>query len=534
LFCALAGVPFLVLASSSLIINEILYDPAGTDAGHEFVELLCLGPQPCALDAVSLQFINGSDPARPRLLWSAEGSQALAAGERFVLGESEVTGTQVQLTLGLQNGPDALRLWRADELLDAVAWGPLAGLGEGAPAEDVSEQSLARVPDGIDSDDNLSDFEGRAPTPTAPNSFDHAVEIVSAEATPAWLQRAGEVVITVGLRFVGDRQEQQASLGLALDGATPEVSELRGAAAEEQYLERSVRLFEGPHELEISTQSSSGHADSLALSLQAGPSGLALSELLPAPRSPEPEWIELLAAADAGGQWFVADRASSPRAFELRPGWIVPAYVLLAEDCAALRAFHSIPDSVDCLELEGGWITLNNGASEPGAAADRVRLYDARGAVVDEFAYGASADVPVGRSYERSSATGVWLLSPGEPTPGRTNDADTARLPVKGLAVTPEILSPDGDGIGDVLHVVLRPGEALTRIEAAIIDLGGETVCELGEAVSDGRYLRWSWSGVDTRGRPLDWGAYVVLVRGQAVDGAPRRWRSLFALGRRR
>jgi hypothetical protein len=209
------------------------------------------------------------------------------------------------------------------------------------------------------------------------------------------------------------------------------------------------------------------------------------------------------------------------------------SYLLLSEDCAALAAFRSLPEGADCLELPEGWIPLNNSAGEGVAFADRIRLFDARGAVVDEFAYGTRGAVVNGRSYERSVAGGEWLLSAAEPTPGRSNDVESARLPGSGLAVSPELFTPDGDGDGDVLHVVLRPGEALTRVESSIVDLSGETVFELGEAANDGYYLRWSWTGQDMRGRPLSWGAYVVLIRAQSLDGEPRRWRALFALGRR-
>jgi hypothetical protein len=534
LFCALAGVLCLAIASSSkLIINEILYDPPGSDGGKEFVELLCAESGPCSLDGIRLEFLNGSDPERPKVLWTADAGSSLGAGERYLLAESDVVGAQSYTSLGIQNGPDALRLMRGDAQIDAVAWGEIAGLGEGAPAPDASSQSLARIPDGVDSDDNAADFRSSEPTAGKPNSFAHALQIFSAEAQPAWLPSAGTSTLSIGLRFVGDLAAQRATLVVSLDGLPSGPQQLQGGAREELNVDQALTLFDGQHAVEIRTNSVSGHSDSLVLALQTGFAALSLSEVLPAPRSPEPEWIELRATRPTAELWSIADRSSTPRGFEPRAAFHAPGLLLLSEDCLALRAFRSIPDSVDCMELDGGWINLNNSASEQGEAADRIRLFDARGAIVDEFAYGATAPVVVGQSYERSARGGVWLLSPGEPTPGSSNASDAARLPTSGLALSPEIFTPDGDGVGDVLQIVLRPEEELRRIQATVVDLSGELVCELGAATADGIFQRWSWAGADAHGKQLPWGAYVVLIRAQAPDGSPRRWRSIFALGRR-
>ena len=51
-------------AGGELVLNEVLYDPAGPDGGHEFVEIYNCGTAPVSLAGVRLLFANGAgEPA---------------------------------------------------------------------------------------------------------------------------------------------------------------------------------------------------------------------------------------------------------------------------------------------------------------------------------------------------------------------------------------------------------------------------------------------------------------------------------------
>lgn len=119
---ALALIPAAGAAHAGLQLNEILYDPPGPDGGAEYVELYCSGPPRCELEGVSLHFVNGNDPGSAREIFRFGPSAPLAVGAFLVLGGTLVAARDVELALGLQNGPDALQLRDpGGGLLDAMA-----------------------------------------------------------------------------------------------------------------------------------------------------------------------------------------------------------------------------------------------------------------------------------------------------------------------------------------------------------------------------------------------------------------------------
>lgn len=157
-----------------LIINEIDYDQAGNDLA-DFVEILNPAATPAPLDAVVVEFING-DPLEIYRVVPLDG--VLASGGRLVLGQQAVLDALpggvrgILIADGIQNGaPDAIRLMTPEGPLDGVAYeGDLPGFGEGAGPITADQGldaggSLARCPDGADTDDNATDVR-LVPEPT--------------------------------------------------------------------------------------------------------------------------------------------------------------------------------------------------------------------------------------------------------------------------------------------------------------------------------------------------------------------------------
>ena len=143
-------------------IAEALYDAVGDDTNREFVEIFNPTPAPFPLAGVRLEVGDGSGPGRWTARWTgAEGDTAPALG-RFVIGGSAVTPVPDRVVdLGLQNGPDAIRLRWPDGAIEVLGYGALE-LPEyfcGAAAMDApSGQSLARTPDDADLGSNALDF----------------------------------------------------------------------------------------------------------------------------------------------------------------------------------------------------------------------------------------------------------------------------------------------------------------------------------------------------------------------------------------
>ncbi len=161
-----------------LRIEEVLYNPEGTDAGAEFIEIS--GPPGLALDGVRLSGVNGGSGFElfaPVVLAGSIGDAGV-----FVVGGAAVA--QLDYPLGeitIQNGPDTIRVLACDgrTILDAVAFGNFDGddefAGEGSAAASVSEGfALARCANAEDTNNNSADFGAATPSPgakTAPEAF---------------------------------------------------------------------------------------------------------------------------------------------------------------------------------------------------------------------------------------------------------------------------------------------------------------------------------------------------------------------------
>lgn len=161
-----------------LRINEVDYDqPSSDDA--EFVEVVNTGACLANLSAVSLELINGGDGKAYASYALAEAGPTLAPMGRLLLADPGLlTGLGPDVlsmplkTVGLQNGPDGVRLMAAGRILDGFAYeGVVANTGEGMPsAADEGELGFSRCPDSFDSSNNALDFGLRPPTPGLPNA----------------------------------------------------------------------------------------------------------------------------------------------------------------------------------------------------------------------------------------------------------------------------------------------------------------------------------------------------------------------------
>ena len=241
-------------AAGALVINEFLADPAGADSGGEFVVLLNTGPDAVDLQGVALEFANGSVGPVWQARWQATASHTLAAGEFFLIVDRNwsTTGSyDAQVPLGLQNGPDAIRLARDGNGLDMVGYGnltdPLMLEGQAVPLP--TGLGLGRRPDGHDTDNNAADFQPVEITPGWRNFPDHAMELVSAVWDPpcarvsgqnlrldltlrntglldlpptvlrlSWLPAQGEALNALETAFAGCRSDEEWSARLSCPG----------------------------------------------------------------------------------------------------------------------------------------------------------------------------------------------------------------------------------------------------------------------------------------------------------------------------
>ncbi|MBI2067058.1 MAG: lamin tail domain-containing protein [Deltaproteobacteria bacterium] len=171
-----------VAVQGFVVINEILYDVAGSDTnGVLFIELY--GTPFFDLGGFKILFVNGDNgemtdsitvPAGAKV--GTDGFYLIADAKNGIPSESFVQGADLIDDFDPQNGPDAVLLFDSNgSLVDSLGYGDLTTIGtaegeqlfEGDPAPDVAQgHSLERNFPGVDMNNNRDDFvEKVIPTP---------------------------------------------------------------------------------------------------------------------------------------------------------------------------------------------------------------------------------------------------------------------------------------------------------------------------------------------------------------------------------
>lgn len=520
--------------AGSLVINEVLYDPAGADAGLEFVEILNAGTTPIDLGLLRLETGDGASAGAWRLEWTGLPGVPLEPGRYWCIGEESVEPPPDAVTdLDLQNGPDACRLVLDGTVCDVVGWGAhtLSEFYRGSPAEDVTGVSLGRVPDGADTGDNGRDFEALdPPSPGEPNAyaFDLALPAAGLEREPALPDAPGRFLWRVTVLNVGIETSAGAALRIeggdlpavrevpALERGESALIEIPDAASEAGVFARVARL-----DWEDDRHPAN---DTLAVRFRAGPGPLLFNEIAYAPPRGLPEWIEIVNAGaepvDPSG-WSVCDSHDEPVALPSGLPAVAPGGYLVVSEKPLAEVESAVP--------QGAWPALNNVRQAGQAYADRLRLADPEGLLSDEVAYSPEWGGGQGITLERVSRAlrsregSNWgsCAAPGGGTPGSENSIAVALPAGGGIQAEPSPFSPDGDGIDDRTLIAVEVPAGSVAGTARIYDLAGREVRDLG-SITRGR-ARVLWDGLDGGGRAAPLGFYVVVASGRRDDGSA--WR---------
>jgi hypothetical protein len=538
----------LLAVATVLVVNEVLYDPPGTDGGREFVEVLCLSP--VALAGWSLESGDGARRTW-RLVWRGDAaSGALAPGTLFVVGGDSVAGAAARLGGELQNGPDALRLVDPHGAVhDRVGWGALddAAFFETRSAPDVSGQSLGRDPDGIDTDDNERDFGALSPSPGRPNRARRnlAVALVAPDPLFAWPGRPLRAIVRVhnrGRESIATwdvaARWQRASAAAASDTLATRALGIAGprgvalAPGDSALLVVGCGDGAGLHRLAVrgAFADEDSTDDDAAAWVRIGAGDVVVDEILYAPHTGEPEWIEItnrssVALRPAGCT--LADRsgrrATVRGAAVLGPG---ARAIVAADTTTAIRGLA--PGTLRFAATP--WPSLND--TGDGDWADALVWRDATGIVQDACGYPPDAGER-GRSLERTSVDpgrrGVgWAActAPGGATPGAPNSvSSTAPTGDGATAVANPVFSPDGDGRDDRLVVRVTVPPECDRCRVEIFDLEGRRRARLAADALGPGARDLAWDGVDDSGLPVEAGAYILYFECHSKSGTRLRER---------
>jgi hypothetical protein len=553
---ALALVLALASPAHAVVLNEIYYDHPGADAGYEFIELWNPSDTTVSLAGFRLQAGDGAGPGRWRSLWQGTAADVLAPRARFVIGEAQVLPPPDRVTvLGLENGPDAVRLVAPDASTQTVGYGALtyAEYFEGAPAPDVDAgYSLARLPDGLDTHDNAHDFQPLSPpTPGAPNRPERDAAL--AGAAPSQIVAPGAAVrmaATLVNRGAGALQANEAQVLLwaarasdlpAASGAPPGTDLSADSLVSEAALpglepgdSLAVALAwalpePGAYRLSLAARiEDDGVAgnDRLESYVRAGVGPLVVSEVMYAPHPGDPEWIEVRARGREPvdlSSFRLADSNNKPARLDPRAFAILEpdSAAILTGDVEAFLAAHPGPRSrvFACTP----WPVLNNTALDHGAPADRVTLADERGCLSDAMSYEGGG--PSGYSLERrdpgamGDAASNWGVS--------AIDGGTPLAP-NSLLVPPSVAGIELSsrvwhrGAGPPrLQVAYHLGWERAVLRVSVYDARGRERSRLLEGAA-GATGTLEWDGRGAGGEALPPGAYLVALEARPAEGGAR------------
>lgn len=524
--------PLLLLVWSSpvdsrILINEVYYDHPGLDTGHEFVELINGSSTRVSLIGYELKFHDGSSPGWVTI-WAGSSVDSVAPAELFVVGDRLVPVTPDALvTLRLQNGPDAVGLFHDGVCVDRIGYGALEDTlyYEGDSAEDVAAgRSLARQPDGHDTDDNASDFHSATPSPGVRNIPQFDVTISPGPATPsraALTRGAEEVSFRVENR--GVYRIESGEVTVTLRDSSSAGWQILGAVAVgamevggEFDVSFSLRLAGGYHFLFAWAEwpADERPMDNVARIIRrVGPSNVLISEVMSHPASGCPEYVEV---TNVGSLTFpvaglaIRDAVHAPvrllAAGELTPG----GSIVVTEDPGVLIEWFSTLSIDVVFGVDGTWPSLNHSGS--GTVADSVILLDAFGIVVDGVAYPPQPTGTRGTSLERidlfPGGGNTWVLSssPGGGSPGRRNPTAIHVVPYgNAMRVSPRTFDPDR---GETILITIPEQPQPTRAVVRVFDVDGTKIRELG--ATNRLPFVFVWNGMTNTGQVVTSGIYVL------------------------
>lgn len=232
----------------AVVINEVLYDAPSTDTGKEWIELYNAGSDPAEVAGWTIERGGASFDA----VFTFPAGTTIAPHGLILVGESAVIGAQYTATLAFQNGGDAtdgIRLVDADGMVVDVLLYDQPNTNAlpdetGSPgtsfATDASEgRSLARIPDGADTNASGADFQSSAaPTPGQPNSGSPSpTPSPSASPTPTAPPGVSGVVVNealpdpVGGDTEGEFIELWNSTGQTVDLSGAKIDDEEGGSA---------------------------------------------------------------------------------------------------------------------------------------------------------------------------------------------------------------------------------------------------------------------------------------------------------------
>jgi len=242
---------------------------------------------------------------------------------------------------------------------------------------------------------------------------------------------------------------------------------------------------------------------------------------------------------------FIANRNSSNVISNIQPVSIASIllfpeeFILLTTDVHAVKSQYLTTNADAFLQMDhfpsypntnGNVIVLN----EQGNVLDEVKysekwhfplLKNVQGVSLERVDYDAASV----QSNFHSAATSV-----GYGTPGYKNSQFHVTEDLRaGIAVIPEIFSPDNDGIDDFVTINYSFPSVGYVANITVFDASGRPVRYLQKNSLSGIKGSYRWDGLDDKNRKLPQGIYIIYTEIFNTEGKKKAFRNTVVLGRR-
>ncbi|MFO7660877.1 MAG: lamin tail domain-containing protein [Candidatus Cloacimonadaceae bacterium] len=506
--------------SSSIVINEIMYDPVGTDTGYEWIELYNNGNSDLNLEGSKLQVAGASFATVFTFPY-----YILRAGRFVLIGEQNITQAVFNTALVMQNGGDAtdgVRFISADNsytdtvLYDSPNSNHLtddSGSAGTSFAPDVAAGfSLARRTDGLDTNNCEFDFVAEAnPTPGLPNRFPIDYSLSETELVHS------DEVFTLNTYIVNNSPANcdtlTITLKVSLDGLELQSFDIQPVAAGESvYFTSPVSINSyctGILSVELVLLGDSNPADNVWTTQLGNPqlSSLCINEIMYNPDTGNQEWIELFVPAMVGGLYEVTIVDAADNSAQVTLPSLCPNYLVLCRDHASLLLRY--PDCPPANVLQVGSLPILNNDG------DVLILKDETGTVIDSMSYiGVSSkkDVSLERQVSADSIiTWQYCYNEAGGTPGQANSAPPPPSELNPGSVK-IVGSPFNPLRGESMRLQYNFSDLANSINCYVYDLNGIKRHTIASGLSVGSSGEIIWNGKDNHDKPLSRGIYILLV----------------------
>ncbi len=423
LFFAISNLLF-----ASLKINELCYDPSGSDSGKEWIEIINPSSETINLlgwkiQAAGTHFNN---------VFQFSEDYFIEAGQIILVGESEVPNVDITADLNFQNGgsaTDGVRIVSPDEdysdtvLYDSPNTNNLVDDTGNIATEfcpDVSQgHSLARVENGVDTDSAADFFDCYTPTPGETNFI--SIDLYLKELAVSYGRGVLQIRAVIHNLSTITVDNDFAKLSFYCGNNLLKTDFLDTIAADDslvystdlEWSETGYFLIRGQIDFSDDDNAENNFKTDSFLSEK---SKIKFNEIMFAPSSENTEWIELYSDLNGSGNypdtWKIIDESNGEIKFSKIFG---NDYSVICHDSLQLISTFPNCDKSKIIQAKS-WTTLNN-------SSEKLWLTDQYNTVFDSCFYNNNSyenDVSLERISVNLPDWGFSISENGA-TPGKKN-----------------------------------------------------------------------------------------------------------------